>query len=157
MLTQDEIAARLAAVRDRMERAACRAQRDVTAVRLVLASKTQPPDAIRAAYACGANGAHEVPEGGVVGVASAVVADRSANVFRDIGQAAYQIVYRLGGQIGMAGQGGVQVGDVGLVMLVVVDLHGFRIDKRLERGVVVRKRWKFVSHLGKSPSFEIVL
>jgi pyridoxal phosphate enzyme (YggS family) len=52
MLTQDEIAARLAAVRDRMERAACRAQRDVTAVRLVLASKTQPPDAIRAAYAC---------------------------------------------------------------------------------------------------------
>jgi hypothetical protein len=40
MLTQDEIAARLAAVRDRMERA-------------VLASKTQPPDAIRAAYACG--------------------------------------------------------------------------------------------------------
>jgi len=53
MLTQDEIAARLAAVRDRMERAACRAQRDVTAVRLVLASKTQPPDAIRAAYACG--------------------------------------------------------------------------------------------------------
>ena len=53
MLPQDEIAARLAAVRDRMERAACRAQRDVTAVRLVLASKTQPPDAIRAAYACG--------------------------------------------------------------------------------------------------------
>jgi hypothetical protein len=36
-------------------------------------------------------------------------------------------------------------------------VHGFRIDKRLERGVVVRKRWKFVGHLGKSPSFEIVL
>jgi PLP dependent protein len=57
MLTQsniDEIAARLMAVRERMERAARRVERDPASVRLVLASKTQPPEAIRAAYAAGA-------------------------------------------------------------------------------------------------------
>ena len=54
MLSNDEIAARLAAVRERIARAANRARRDPAAVRLVLASKTQPSAAIRAAYAAGA-------------------------------------------------------------------------------------------------------
>jgi PLP dependent protein len=54
MLTREEIAMRLAAVRERMARAARRADRDPAAVRLLLASKTQPPEAIRAAYAAGA-------------------------------------------------------------------------------------------------------
>ena len=52
--THDEIAARLTAVRERIARAADRVKRDPAAVRLVLASKTQPPEAIRAAYAAGA-------------------------------------------------------------------------------------------------------
>jgi PLP dependent protein len=54
MLAQEEIAARLAAVYERVARAARRAARDPAAVRLVLASKTQTPAAIRAAYAAGA-------------------------------------------------------------------------------------------------------
>jgi len=57
MLTQnkiDEIAARLTTVRERIASAARRAARDPAAVRLVVASKTQPPEAIRAAYAAGA-------------------------------------------------------------------------------------------------------
>jgi len=54
MLSQGEIAARLAAVRERIARAAGRAGRDPATVRLVLASKTQPPEALRAAYAAGA-------------------------------------------------------------------------------------------------------
>jgi pyridoxal phosphate enzyme (YggS family) len=54
MLSNDEIAARLTAVRERIARAANRVKRDPAAVRLVLASKTQPPEAIRAAYAAGA-------------------------------------------------------------------------------------------------------
>jgi pyridoxal phosphate enzyme (YggS family) len=54
MLTREEIATRLAAVRERMARAARRADRDPAAMRLLLASKTQPPEAIRAAYAAGA-------------------------------------------------------------------------------------------------------
>src|SRR5579872_3958662 len=54
MLSNDEIGERLTAVRERIARAANRARRDPAAVRLVLASKTQPPAAIRAAYAAGA-------------------------------------------------------------------------------------------------------
>ncbi|MGA8060213.1 MAG: YggS family pyridoxal phosphate-dependent enzyme [Candidatus Binataceae bacterium] len=54
MLTHDEIAARLTVARERIARAARRAERNPAAVRLVLASKTQPPEAIRAAYAAGA-------------------------------------------------------------------------------------------------------
>jgi pyridoxal phosphate enzyme (YggS family) len=44
----------LAAVRERIEAAARRAGRDPRSVRLVAASKTQPPPAIRAAYGAGA-------------------------------------------------------------------------------------------------------
>jgi pyridoxal phosphate enzyme (YggS family) len=54
MLTQGKIAARLAELRDRVALAARRAYRDPAAVTVVLASKTQPPEAIRAAYAAGA-------------------------------------------------------------------------------------------------------
>lgn len=54
MLSADEIGARLEAVRERMRAAARRAGRDAESVRLVLASKTQPPEAIRAAYTAGA-------------------------------------------------------------------------------------------------------
>jgi pyridoxal phosphate enzyme (YggS family) len=53
-MLQQEIAARLTDVRERIARAAQRASRDPAAVRLVLASKTQPTEAIRAAYAAGA-------------------------------------------------------------------------------------------------------
>jgi pyridoxal phosphate enzyme (YggS family) len=54
MLTQEEIVARLKVVRERIVRAARRASNDPAAVRLVLASKTQPPETIRAAYEAGA-------------------------------------------------------------------------------------------------------
>jgi len=49
-----EIPARLAEVRSRIAHAASRAQRPPDSVRLVLASKTQPPGAIAAAYHAGA-------------------------------------------------------------------------------------------------------
>ncbi|HLH75848.1 MAG TPA: YggS family pyridoxal phosphate-dependent enzyme [Candidatus Binataceae bacterium] len=54
MLTAEEIAERLAQVRERMDRAARRAARAPATVRLVLASKTQPAPAITAAYQAGA-------------------------------------------------------------------------------------------------------
>ena len=50
----NQIAARLSAVRERIETAARHAGRDPHSVRLVAASKTQPPAAIRAAYVAGA-------------------------------------------------------------------------------------------------------
>jgi hypothetical protein len=51
-LTND-LPARLAAVRDRIERAAGRARRDPTSIRLVAVSKTFPADAVRAAFDAG--------------------------------------------------------------------------------------------------------
>jgi hypothetical protein len=54
MLAQGEITARLAELRERVALAARRAGRDPAAVTVVLASKTQPPEAVRAAYAAGA-------------------------------------------------------------------------------------------------------
>ena len=53
-MSASEIGARLDAVRARIRAAAERAGRDPESVRLLLASKTQPPEAIRAAYAAGA-------------------------------------------------------------------------------------------------------
>jgi hypothetical protein len=38
----------------------------------------------------------------------------------------------------MVGQSGIQVVDVGLVMLVVMQMHGLGVNERLESGVVVR-------------------
>jgi hypothetical protein len=49
-----DIAARLATVHARIADACARAHREVASVRLVLASKTQPPAAVAAAYAAGA-------------------------------------------------------------------------------------------------------
>jgi len=54
MLSEGEIAKRLSEVRGRIDAAARRSHRDPDSVCLVLASKTQPPEAIRAAYRAGA-------------------------------------------------------------------------------------------------------
>ena len=54
MLTADEIAQRLAEVRGHIAEAARRAGRQAESIRLVLAAKTQPPDAVAAAYEAGA-------------------------------------------------------------------------------------------------------
>lgn len=54
MLASDEIAKRLHEVRERIALAAKRSARPPDAIRLVLASKTQPTEAIRAAYLAGA-------------------------------------------------------------------------------------------------------
>ncbi len=54
MLDAEQIARRLREVRDRIAAAAARSGRNADQVRLVLASKTQPPEAVRAAYQAGA-------------------------------------------------------------------------------------------------------
>jgi pyridoxal phosphate enzyme (YggS family) len=54
MLLEHEIARRLGEVNDRISTAARRSSRDPGAICLVLATKTQPPDAILAAYRAGA-------------------------------------------------------------------------------------------------------
>jgi len=54
VLPSSEIVARLDSVRDLVERACSRAHRGASGVSVVLASKTQPPEAIEAAYRRGA-------------------------------------------------------------------------------------------------------
>src|ERR1039458_1640408 len=61
----------------------------------------------RAAYTVRANGAHQLPEGRVVGVAPAVIADGSLNVIGHRGEVANQVINRFGGQVGVVGQGGI--------------------------------------------------
>ena len=41
---------------------------------------------------------------------------------------------------------GIEIGDIGLVMLAVMNLHGLRIDMGFERAVIVRQRWQLVRH-----------
>ena len=54
MLSDNDIATRLKTVRERIDAAAQRSRRDVSSIRLVLASKMQPAAAIRAAWRAGA-------------------------------------------------------------------------------------------------------
>ncbi|MDO8434138.1 MAG: YggS family pyridoxal phosphate-dependent enzyme [Candidatus Binatus sp.] len=54
MIDDNEITERLERVRSRIEASARRAGREIASIRLVLASKTQPASAIRAAYHAGA-------------------------------------------------------------------------------------------------------
>jgi hypothetical protein len=95
-------------------------------------------------------GLHDLPEHGVVDVAAAVVLDDLADVFGDGGEVLDEVFGGLGAEVGVLLDGAVEVGDVGLVVLVVVELHGRLVDVGLEGGVVVGQRGKFVGH-GGSP------
>ncbi len=79
-------------------------------------------------------------------MAAAVVPYGAANRLGDAAQVADQILDRLAGEIGMPLERAVELGDVGRVVLVVVDPHRLLVDVRLERVVVVRQRGQFVGH-----------
>jgi len=81
-------------------------------------------------------------------VSAAVVSNGSLDGVGDAGEVSDEVVNGLCGQFGVAGEGGIEVVDVGLVMTVVMDLHGLSVDEGLECGVVVGKGCEFVSHLG---------
>jgi len=78
MLAEWEIARRLTEVKERMRLAAKRSARDPSSVGLVLASKTQPPEAIHAAYRAGAR------DFGENYVQEAATKQRALTVLRDI-------------------------------------------------------------------------
>ena len=106
----------------------------------------------RAADAVGADRTHQLPKYSVIGVATGVIFDASANLFGNLCQIADEVVDGLGGQLGVVGEQCIEVVDVGLVVLVVMNLHRLGVDERFEGGVVVRQRCEFVRHKGKSPS-----
>jgi hypothetical protein len=103
-----------------------------------------------AARCAAASGLHDRPENRVVAVPAAVVADRAANRVGQVAQPAQQVFDALACQVGVAFQCGVGFGDVGLVVLVVVNPHGLFVDIRFERVVIVGQRGKFKWH-GHSP------
>ena len=77
----------------------------------------------------------------MVPVTAAVVAHRAADVFRHRGEIADERFERLGFQRGVAGDGFVQVIDIGFVMTTMMDFHRQRIEMRFKRGFVVGQGW----------------
>jgi hypothetical protein len=98
-------------------------------------------------FAAGAFGCEEGPEEGVVDVAAAVVADGGADVFGDGGEGFDEVFGGFVGEVGLGGDGGVEVGDVGLVVLAVVDLHGGGVDGGLKGVGCVRQRGECGGHV----------
>ena len=78
-------------------------------------------------------------------MAAGVVANGGPNLLRQDLQVRE---HRLDGAVLPLGAGERLVGvvDVGLVMLVVVEMHRLLVDMRLERAVVVRERRDLVGH-----------
>src|SRR5262245_25610446 len=77
---------------------------------------------------------------------AAIVADRCADALGHLVQAPDEILNRHALERALTLQRGVQVGNVGLVVLVMVQMHGLLVNVRLKRGVVVRQRWKLERH-----------
>src|SRR4051812_49315914 len=82
-------------------------------------------------------------------MAAAVVADGRPLVVRDLGEVRDHALDRLVGELGPL-ERGVDLVHVGLVVLVVVDLHGLRVDVGLERVLGVGQVRNLVRHW-KSP------
>ena len=91
-------------------------------------------------------GLHDLPEHGVIHVASAVVADGGADVFGDGVEVTEQLFDALGLQFGMLFEGGVGILHIRAVVQIVVELHGFGVNVRLQSGIVIRQRGQFESH-----------
>ena len=65
-------------------------------------------------------------------MAAALVAYRGAGRFRPAAQVGHQFLDGLSGEFGMRGHGGVEVVYIGLVVLVVVQVHGFGVNTGLQ-------------------------
>ncbi len=79
-------------------------------------------------------------------VSAAVIADNRTHVLGHAGQVGNQLFGSLLAQLGVLLHRAVQVRHVGLVMLVVVQLHRCFVDGGFESGVVVGKGREFKSH-----------
>jgi hypothetical protein len=82
----------------------------------------------------------------VVDVSAAIVLHNFAYIFGDGAEVLDKIFWRFFAQLGVFFDGSVEIGDVSLMVLVVMELHGRFVDVGLESGVVIGQRGKFVSH-----------
>jgi hypothetical protein len=90
--------------------------------------------------------ANGFPEERVIGVTATVVANGAANGLGNFGQISDEIAHALRSRDAGVSQGFVHIGDVGLMMLGVVDLHRFGIDVRNKGIISVGKFREFVGH-----------
>ena len=86
-----------------------------------------------------ASGFHDLPEHGVVDVASSIVADGCPDVLRDRIEVANQIFRGFLTKLGMLFQGGVEVLHISAVVHVVVQGHRLLVDDGFECRIVIRQ------------------
>ena len=89
---------------------------------------------------------HPRPESAVIPLAAAVVTNGRTDGLRHLVDLAAQLFNGLGPEVRLLFQRRVQVIDVRLMMFSVMNLHGLRVDVRLERGEIVGKLGQFVRH-----------
>src|SRR6202022_1459103 len=99
-------------------------------------------------WVAAATWAHDRPEDRVVRMAAGIVADYGPDVLGHLVDAPEKVFDRLARPLGVLLERCVRVRHVGRVMLVVMDLHRFRVDVRLESVEPVRKRRKYKWHGG---------
>src|SRR5215211_3069905 len=68
--------------------------------------------------------AHYLPEHGVVRVLPTVVPDSPSDILGHGVEVGYELIYVAGICLGVLLQGGIEVGNVGIVMFFVVEVHG---------------------------------
>ena len=89
---------------------------------------------------------HDRPEDRVVGMTADVVPHHRPNVLGHLVDAPQDVLDRVTGPLWVLLERGVSVVHVSRVVLVVVDLHGHRVDVRLERVVCIWKWRELKSH-----------
>ena len=89
----------------------------------------------------------EIPVEVVVPGAAGVVADGGTDILRHILEVRHQILESFAVQPGMLVEGGIEVVDVGGVMLVMVQTHGLLVHERLERVVGIGQVGQFDRHV----------
>ncbi len=91
-------------------------------------------------------GTEDGPEKAVVAVSAGVIAQTSANGIRNLGKICNQLVDRKRAEFGVIFQEIIGVGDLGLMVLAVMDFHRACIDVGLKRVGGVGQGGEFVCH-----------
>jgi hypothetical protein len=82
----------------------------------------------------------------VVVVTAAIVADGGADVLGEAVDVLAEVLNGVGLKVGFASEGGIQVGDIRVVVATVVDFHGLLVDVGLERVVGVGEFGEGMGH-----------
>ena len=93
----------------------------------------------RARWIASALRLHDLPEHGVIDMASAVVADGSADVFGNCVEVADEILGRLAGELRVLLEGGVQILHICTVVHVVMQSHRLLIDGGIQCVIGIRQ------------------